>query len=121
LAILATTLVTWKNPYGKYPQYPQFPQFQQSYPTFPPQYYHRPAQQTQPHNLNPQLSFPFPQRPNQLPTQPLPNPNNNKNSQLVYNIKGQNFQTYMITPLDLNNVQLRSGRILEKNFPSVVI
>ena len=27
----------------------------------------------------------------------------------------------MITPLDLNDVQLRSGRILEKKRPSVVI
>ena len=27
----------------------------------------------------------------------------------------------MITPLNLNNVQLRSGRILEKKSPSVVI
>jgi len=27
----------------------------------------------------------------------------------------------MITPLDLNDVQLRSGRILEKERPSVVI
>ena len=36
-------------------------------------------------------------------------------------MKGQNFQTYMITPSDLNNVQLRFGRILEKNSPSIVI
>lgn len=72
----------WKNPYGKFPQYPQYPQFQQSYPTFSPQYYPRPVQQTQPHSVNPQLSLPFPQRPNQLPAQPLPNPNNNK----IYNL-----------------------------------
>lgn len=36
-------------------------------------------------------------------------------------MEGQNFQTYMITPLDLNNVQLRSGSILEKKSPIVVI
>ena len=36
-------------------------------------------------------------------------------------IEGQQFPTYMITPLDLNDVQLRSGRILEKKNPSVVI
>jgi len=36
-------------------------------------------------------------------------------------MEGQNFQTYMITPLDLNNVQLRSGVILENKSPSVVI
>jgi len=36
-------------------------------------------------------------------------------------VEGQQFPTYMITPLDLNDVQLRSGRILEKEIPSVVI
>ena len=36
-------------------------------------------------------------------------------------VEGQHFPTYMVTPLDLNDVQLRSGRILEKERPSVVI
>lgn len=36
-------------------------------------------------------------------------------------VEGQQFPTYMITPLDLNDVQLRSGRILEKEIPSVLI
>jgi len=36
-------------------------------------------------------------------------------------VEGQQFPTYMITPLDLNDVQLRSVRILEKQRPSVVI
>ena len=36
-------------------------------------------------------------------------------------VGGQQFPTYMITPLDLNDVQLRSSRILEKEKPSVVI
>ena len=36
-------------------------------------------------------------------------------------VEGQQFPTYMITPLDLNDVQLRSGRILEKEKPSIVI
>jgi len=71
--------------------------------------------------LNPPLSLQFPQRPNKLLAQPLPNPNNNNNSQLVYNMEGQNFQTYRITPLDLNNFQLQYGRILENKSPSVVI
>ena len=35
-------------------------------------------------------------------------------------VEGQQFPTYMIT-LNLNDVQLRSGRILEKERPSVVI
>jgi len=36
-------------------------------------------------------------------------------------VEGQKFPTYMITPLDLNDVQLRSGRILENERPFVVI
>ena len=36
-------------------------------------------------------------------------------------VEGPQFPTYMITPLDLNDVQLRSGRILEKERPFVVI
>lgn len=33
-------------------------------------------------------------------------------------VEGQQFQTYMITPLDLDDVQLRYSRILEKERPS---
>ena len=36
-------------------------------------------------------------------------------------VEGQKFPTYMITSLDLNDVQIRSGRILQKEKPSVVI
>ena len=36
-------------------------------------------------------------------------------------IEGQQFPTYMITPLDINDVQLRSGRILERKIPSIFI
>ena len=36
-------------------------------------------------------------------------------------VEGQQFPTYLITPLDLNDVQLRFGRILEKERHSVVI
>lgn len=36
-------------------------------------------------------------------------------------MEGQNFQTYMITPLYINIVQLRSGRVLEKKSPSIII
>ena len=99
-----------QNPYGRYSQYYQYPP---SYPNYPPQQIPQQNQQPQLKNQNPQLSLPFPQIPNQLPAQPLPNPNN-KNPQNTYMIEGQQFPTYMITPLDLNDVQLRSGRILEK-------
>ena len=36
-------------------------------------------------------------------------------------VEGQQFPTYMIAPLDLNDFQLRSGRILEKEKPSIDI
>lgn len=72
------------------------------------------------HNQNRQLSLPFPQKSNQLPAQPLLNPNNKIPQQPVYNMEGQNPQTYVITPLDVNNVQLRSGRVLPIK-PHVVI
>eukprot|EP00253_Pinus_taeda_P004646 PITA_04646 len=58
--------------------------------------------------------LPFQKKTNQLPAQPLPNPNN-KNPQNTYMIEGQQFPTYMIVPL--NDVQLRSGIVLEK--PSI--
>lgn len=35
-------------------------------------------------------------------------------------MEGQNPQTYVITPLDLNNVQLRSGRVLPRKPPVVI-
>ena len=58
--------------------------------------------------------LPYQQKTNQLPAQPLPNPNN-KNPQNTYMVEGQQFPTYMIVPL--NDVQLRSRRVLEK--PSI--
>jgi len=35
-------------------------------------------------------------------------------------MEGQNPQTYVITPLDLNNVQLRFGRVLPRKPPIVI-
>jgi len=69
----------------------------------------------------PLQSTPFPQKSNQLPPQPPPNPNNKAPQQLVYNVKGQNFQVCMITPLGLNDVKLRSGRVFLNKSPPVVI
>lgn len=36
-------------------------------------------------------------------------------------VEGQQFPTYMITPLDLNDVQVRTSGLLEKEKPSIVI
>eukprot|EP00253_Pinus_taeda_P007596 PITA_07596 len=110
-----------QNPYGRFAQFYQYPpSFQnQQVPQFP--------------NQNPQLSLPFPQqqqssqknsnsqlllqqKSNQLPSQPFPNPNN-KNPQNDFMMEGlqTQFPTYMIAPL--NDVQLRSSRVLDK--PSI--
>eukprot|EP00253_Pinus_taeda_P003708 PITA_03708 len=100
-----------QNPYGRFAQFYQFPpSFQQTPQLSLPFPQQQPPQQIP----NPQLMLPFQQKTNQLPSQPLPNPNN-KNPQNTYMIEGQQFPTYMIVPL--NDVQLRSGRVLER--PSV--
>ena len=75
-----------------------------------------PQQQPSQQNTNPQLMLPYQQKTNQLPAQPLPNPNN-KNPQNTYMVEGKQFPTYMIVPV--NDVQLRSGRVFEK--PSIDI
>eukprot|EP00253_Pinus_taeda_P031731 PITA_31731 len=110
-----------QNPYGIFAQFYQYPPYfqNQQAPQLPnqnPQLSLPFPQQQQPSQQNPnsQLLLPFQQKPNQLPSQPLPNPNN-KNPQNAYTIEGQQFPTYMIVPL--NDVQLRSGRVLDK--PSI--
>jgi len=40
--------------------------------------------------------------------------------QLFYNMERKNPQNYVINPLDLNNVQLRSGRVLQRKPPTVI-
>lgn len=54
----------------------------------------------------------FPQRPTHLPTQTIPNLNNNV-AHPAYNMELQKFPMYMITPTDLNNIHLRIGRVLD--------
>jgi len=107
-----------QNPYGRFAQFYQYPPSFQQTPQLPNQSPQLslpfPQQQPPQQNPNPQLMLPFQQKTNQLPSQPLPNPNN-KNPQNTYMIEGQQFPTYMIVPL--NDVQLRSGRVLEK--PSI--
>eukprot|EP00253_Pinus_taeda_P030537 PITA_30537 len=103
-----------QNPYGRFAQFYQYP------PSFQNQ------QAPQLPNQNPQLSLPFhqqqpsqqnsnsklllQQKSNQLPSQPLPNPNN-KNPQIAFMMEGLQFQfpAYMIVPL--NDVQLKSASL----------
>lgn len=106
-----------QNPYGRFAQFYQYPpSFQnQQAPQLPNQnpQLSLPFPQHQLPQQNSQLLLPFQQKTNQLPAQPLPNPNN-KNPQNAYMVDGQQFPTYIIVPL--NDVQLRSGRVLEKPF-----
>ena len=50
----------------------------------------------------------------------MPNPNN-KPTQPLHNFELQTFLTYVISPVPLHEIQLRSGKVLDKQKPSVVI
>jgi hypothetical protein len=64
---------------------------------------------------NPQLSQ-NPPRPTILPAQPIPNPNHRPPLPL-HNVDFQNYPAYNINPISIQEVQLRSGRVLNKNQP----
>jgi len=55
-----------------------------------------------------------------LPAQPVSNPNNNP-PQPLHNVEMQAFPTYVITHVPLQEIQLRSGKVLDRQRPSVVI
>jgi hypothetical protein len=59
-------------------------------------------------------------RPTLLPAQLVPNPNN-RPTQPFHNVEMHAFQTYVITHVPLQEIQLRSGKVLDKQIPSVVI
>ena len=99
-------------PHHPYPQPP--PNIQQLLPSYVPP----------PLPPIPQTSQQFrdlsPPRPTQLPAQPIPNPNQRPNPPLG-NLDMQNFPAYVISPAPISEIQLRSGKILEKLEPRVVI
>jgi hypothetical protein len=51
-----------------------------------------------------------------LPAQPIPNPNHRPPLPL-HNANFQNYPAYNINPISIQEVQLRSGKILNKNQP----
>jgi hypothetical protein len=55
-------------------------------------------------------------RPTILPAQPIPNPNH-KPPLPLHNADFQNYPAYNINPISIQEIQLRSGRILNKNQP----
>jgi hypothetical protein len=104
-----------QNPYTQYP-----PNLQQLLPGFTPP----PLQQLLPGFTPPSLP-PIPQNPQQsqnpprptiLPAQPIPNPNHRPPLPL-HNADFQNYPAYNINPISIQEVQLRSGRVLNKNQP----
>jgi hypothetical protein len=61
-----------------------------------------------------------PPQPTPILAQPIPNPNN-RPTQPVQNLEVQTFPTYVITPAPFNGIELRSGRVLNKTNPTMVI
>jgi hypothetical protein len=57
----------------------------------------------------------------QLPTQPIPNPNNGSSGQPMQVVGLATFLTYSISSLDCNDIHLRSGRTITKYQPHVTI
>jgi hypothetical protein len=55
----------------------------------------------------------------QLLIQTIPNPNN-KVAQHVFNIELQHFPTYIVTLVDLQDIQLRLGKVLNKKSTTIV-
>jgi hypothetical protein len=64
--------------------------------------------------------IPNPPRPTPIPAQPIPNPNNIP-TQPVQNLEVQTFPTYVITPAPFNGIELRLGKVVNKENPTVVI
>lgn len=61
---------------------------------------------------NPLPDPPQPPKPTSMPTQPNPNPNN-KPSQPMYNNEVAGYPTYPVNTVELEGVQLRSGKTLQ--------
>ena len=121
----------WRgNPYGPIPQqsyyvpyahYPTLAHYQMPYPMqsqAPSTQLNAPQMQNQPLQLPPTQN---PQRPPQLPVQPMLNPNNNKTNPPIYNTDIHTLPTYFITSVPLLGVQLRSGRSLQPKPSTVTI
>jgi hypothetical protein len=122
----------WKGPsYGSIPAYTYRTPPQPSHPMPSPQQYSQqpyPEQVSYPTQPQTKLTAPpqqlqlpstQPMRPTQFPFQPIPNPNN-KVAQPVFNTELEPFPTYLVTPVDLQGIQLRSGKVLNKNSPTII-
>jgi hypothetical protein len=55
-----------------------------------------------------------------MPAQPVPN-TNNRTAQPTFNVEMQPFLTYLITPMPLQNIHLRLGKVLKPRDSTVVI
>jgi hypothetical protein len=128
----------WRGPvYGNVPfqptNFPTYPQYPSNISKFllgfnPPALL-PPRQPQQPLALpmNPNMQqlmqvapIQSPPRPTPISTQPIPNPNN-RPTKPIQNVEVQTFPTYVITPTPFNGIELRSGRIVNKTNPTMVI
>ena len=91
------------------PQYPTYPQYPPQYPQNQGNFSHPPMPQLK--QPPPPLQLQNLPRPTQIPTQPVANPNN-RVVQPAYNIEIQPYPTYVISTLPIQEVELRSGRVL---------
>jgi hypothetical protein len=93
------------------------------YPTLPPYTTYPPQAPQQQINQPQQLQLPSPQnppRPTQIPAQPILNPKNNKPVQAIYGTDLQTFPTYSIMLVPLQEIHLRSGKVLNPKSSVIV-
>ena len=103
------------------PQYPAYPQYPPQYPKNQGNFSHPPMPQLQ--QPPPPLQLQNLPRPTQIPAQPVANPNN-RVVQSAYNTEIQPYPAYDFSTLPIQEVELRSGKILpqqEKRKSTVVI
>jgi hypothetical protein len=122
--LLSTNILGWRGGHNQgNPQAPPIHMSNHPYPQFPPNTLQRlpgfvppplpPIPQQQPLQFQ-NASSP---RPTLLPAQLVLNPNN-KPPQPLHNVEMKAFLTYVITPVPLQEIQLRLGRVLDRQRPS---
>ena len=108
------------QPYQQPSAYPQNQQNQVQAPSFQVPSFQQPNMVPQLGPPPQQLQLPSnqpPPRPTQLPAQPIPNPNN-KTDRPMYNVDDGMALPYSILPLQ--NINLRSGKTLQKESPVIL-
>ena len=98
-------------PYPTYPQFPICMPHPYPQPTIPQYQQQQPLQSS---------TSQTPPRSTQLPAQPVANLNN-RASLPAYNVDLQTFPTYLVTLVPIQEIQLRSRKVLNQQDPIVII